>query len=169
VWAIFVVVPAAISVVSSLFSLSSGVSFAIAAAATSELQRRKGYKPGEGHFTERANNAYYGVKFDASAEYDLSRDLGRLGKAMPGLFQQFLNSSFDITRSEGEFLRTLMVPVLQILDELDIVQEMIQAQDEGATDLLNEVASRLAIVVIPVSRWLQQFPHSRKKSCSERS
>jgi hypothetical protein len=59
-----------------------------------------------------------------------------------------------------------MVPVLQVLDDLDIVRDMVENQDEDAGKLLNDVAGRLAIVVIPVSRWLQQFPKARVKEAS---
>lgn len=159
---IFMLGPVILSATGALFSLTGGMGFVATAATVSEWQRRKGYKPGEGRFTERANDAYYGVRPDISSDYALSRDLGVLLAAVPRTLGKFGDKSFDFTHSEGEFLRALMVPVLNTLGDLQAAKELVEEQgSEEAVDLLHAVADQLAIVLAPVTGWLEQFPGTR--------
>lgn len=161
-WFIFLVIPTAISAVSSLFSLTGGMQFAVAAVATREWQKNKGYRPGEGRFTERANDKYYGVRFEESTSDDLSHGLWQLSGSVPGLFKPYLESSFDFTVSEGMFLRALLAPALLALGDFEAAKLLVIEQDnEESRELFCEMTDRLASVVIPVVRWLEQFPAAR--------
>lgn len=164
-WFLFVLVPAATSAAAALFSLTGGMSFVVVAATTSEWQRRKGYKPGEGHFTERVDDTYYGVRLDSDADQDLSRDLGRLSAAAPGLLSKFAKKKFDLTTSDGEFLRSLMVPAIALVEDFETIKTMAaQESKPEVIDLLISMTDQLAAVVIPVARWLEQFPRVRATS-----
>ena len=164
-WVIFVIIPTVVSAVGSLFSLTGGMGFVAAAVATSEWQRRKSYRPGEGRFTERVNDKYYGVGFKETSDCDLSNNLWKLSVAAPSLFDSLTKLRFDITKSEGEFLRALLAPALLALDDFDVAKQL--AIDDGREDAMNllyETTDRLTSVIIPVVRWLEQFPRVRKVS-----
>lgn len=164
-WSLFVLVPAMTSAAVALFSLTGGMSFVVTAVTTSELQRRRGYKPGEGHFTERANDRYYGVCFDTNSGYDLSRDLGRLGSAAPGLLNKLANKRFDLTKSDGEFLRSLMAPAMALIEDFEAVKALaVEQAGQEVIDLLIAMTDQLAAVVIPVARWLEAFPRVKVTS-----
>lgn len=164
-WFLFVLIPAATSAATALFSLTGGMSFVVTAVTTSEVQRRKGYKPGEGHFTERANDKYYGVRFDNTSGYDLSQNLGRLGAVAPRLLLKFANKKFDLTKSEGEFLRCLMAPAMVVLEDFEAVKELAAEQGgQEVIDLLIAMTDQLAVVVVPVARWLEDFPRVKEAS-----
>lgn len=162
-WFLFVLVPTATSALGALFSLTGGMNFAVVAAATEGWQRRKGYRSGEGHFTERANNSYYGVKFDVHAQ-GLNQKLGNLALITPGLLGRFENKRFDLTRSEGEFLSSLLTSTVGAVADLRAARELVEEQGgQEAIELLLTMTDRLAAVVIPVVHWLEQFPSARVK------
>lgn len=164
---VFVMVPALVSAAGAAFSLIGGMGFVTTAAAINGWQRYKGYKPGEGHLTERANNKYYGVCLNISDSYDVSQGLGKLAQAAPKMFSKFVGHEFDMTRTEGEFLRVLMAPALVSAGDLDAAKELVtELGDDEAMNLLYETADRLAAVVLPVVRWLEQFPKARVRKAS---
>ena len=160
-WSFFIIGPALTAIATTLASMTGGMNFVVVAVAVSELQRRKNYKAGEGQFTERAGNTYYGVRFDKSSSYDLSQDLGRVAGAVPSLFESLIDLEFDMTKSEGQFLRAMLVPVMDMLPGFEEAKTM--AVDEDGMFLLNEITEQLVAVIIPVRAWLAQFPRKRKK------
>lgn len=166
-WFLFILGPAIVGVAGALFSLTGGMNFVVAAVATNEWHRRRGYKPDEGQFTERANDAYYGVGFDKNTDYDLSRNLGLLAATLPSLFNPFVNKRFDFTKSEGEFLRSLLEPAMQAHEAVQMAQEaVLDRQDEESMQFLQAAIDGLGVVVVPVVRYLEQFPDKRVKDMS---
>jgi hypothetical protein len=158
-WSFFILGPAVVGVASAISSLTGGMNFVAVAMAVLELQRRRGYKPEEGQFTERAGNNYYAVCFDTKSDYDLNRDLGRTAEAVPSHFESLAKFKFDMTKSEGEMLRALLMPVIDMLDKLDEVKSAVV--NDNDLNRLDEIAKQLIASIIPLQVWLAQFP--RKK------
>ncbi len=165
-WFLFVLVPAATSIVSTVFSLTGGVTTGAIAIATNYSQTRRGYRPGEGSLTERTNDTYYGVVFDEHSPYALNRDLWRLFKATPGPLAKFATKKFDLTRSEGELLASLMVPAMSLVGDMEAAKSLVMEHGHEAIDLLMEITSNMAIMLEPVVHWLTQFPQTRIKDVS---
>lgn len=158
-WSLFVVLPSLTAIATVLSSLTGGMSFVTIGVAVIELQRRRGYKPGEGEFTERAGNAYYAVCFDSQSEYDLNRELGRIAENVPSMFQDLIKFKFDMTKSEGEILRAMVISVIEHLDKLEDVKD--DAVANGNIEALNSATKQFISAVLPMRTWLAQFP--RKK------
>jgi hypothetical protein len=166
-WFIFPAMTALFSVSAALFSLTGGMHFAVVAAAASEWQRRKGYKAGEGELTQRANDKYYGVRLDDQSGYDLNKNLGRLSNIVPGLFEKMVDKEFDLTISEGEFLRTLLSPTLVHLGNIEEVIELVtQENNQEMIGVLSELTELLKVAIVPVVRWLEEFPAARTRKAS---
>lgn len=163
-WFLFIAVPAVASVTASLFSLTGGMKFAVTAVVTEGIQRKRGYRPGEGHFTERVNDLYYGVWADPEATCQISRNLGKLTLAVPSLLGTVSRKKFDLTLSEGEFLRLLMLPALAALEDLAAAKQLVEEQgDQEAIDLLIATTEQLGAVTLPVAYWLEQFPRVKEE------
>lgn len=165
-WFLFVAVPAAVSALSAVFSLTGGTTTAAVAVATNYSQRRCGYRPGEGSFTERANDTYYGVMFDGTSPYDINRDLWRLGSAIPGILGKFMGKKFDLTKSEGELLMSLMIPAMSAVADFEAAKELVIECGHEAVDLLLNMTDQMAATIQPVAHWLEQFPKLRIKDIS---
>lgn len=157
----FILLFAPFAFASAVVSLTGGATWMMAAAISSQLHRQNGYKPNEGHFTERCQNQYWGVWFDINSEYDLNRGLGELSAALPGIFP--CSKKFDMTQSEGEFLRAMMAPALAGLADFRAAKELVA--DMHGTDesfeLLYAEADKLASIAFPIARWLEQFPRTK--------
>lgn len=165
-WFLFVLVPAATSAMSAVFSLTGGATTVAVAIATNYSQRRCGYKPGEGSFTERTNDAYYGVLFDETSPHAINRDLWRLWKAAPRLLGKFFNKKFDLTKSEGELLMSLMIPAMSVVGDLEAARELVVECGLEAVGLLLDTTDQMATMLEPVVGWLGQFPTLRIKDVS---
>lgn len=168
-WAIFVVIPAAVGAVSAIFSLTGGGSFVVAAVATSEWTRRKGHRAGEGPLSRRANHTYYGVEANEDSEFHLNQDLGRLAGAVPSLFEKHMGLKFDFTKSEGDFLKEVLRPAMAAVDELETVKEFLGQQEQITEEqvvLYQEVHDRLYTVARTVASYLDMFPKSRVKKAA---
>lgn len=165
-WFLFILVPAASSVAGSIFSLTGGPKMAALAMATNELQRRGGYSPGEGALSERAQDMPYSVYFDSEDDYGLNRDLGFLSESLRSLFEPYLDSKFDVTKTEAEFLRTMLLPAMVSLEHLQSVRELVIENSidiDQAMPLIDDATDKLAYTARPVLAWFEKFPKTRTK------
>lgn len=160
-FALFILPIAITSMSSAVVSLTGGMGWVMAAASNTLFHRTRGYKPNEGHFTDRCQNQYFGVWFDSSSTYDINRALGQLSDALPGVFPD--TKKFDLTISEGEFLRDMLAPALEALTDFQAVKVLVLETNgsEESFRLLDAEADRLAIAAIPIARWLEQFPRAK--------
>lgn len=163
-WGLFILPIAVPSILSAVVGLTGGMKWVMAAAVNAQFHRRKGYKPNEGHFTPRCQDTYFGIWFDSKSSYDLNRDLGKLAEALPGIFP--IGKKFDMTMSEGEFLRTMMVPALGGLADFRAAKELVteMSGSEDSFQLLYAELENLANAAIPIARWLEEFPRTKDVS-----
>lgn len=164
-WFIFVIPMAVASSIGALLSVTTGMNFVIFAVAATEWQRRRGHRPGEGRFTERENDAYYGVGMDENSDHDLSMDLGRLAHYAPTAFAPHIGSRFDFTKSEGLLLRSILQPAVVVLNEVEVLKEALQEdpQNEDIQQALFAAADNLGTLVNPILTYLELFPATRVK------
>ncbi len=164
-WGLFILPIAIPSILSAVVGLTGGMKWVMAAAVNAQFHRRKGYKPNEGHFTPRCQDRYFGVWFDSESSYDLNRDLGELAEVLPGIFPM-IGKKFDMTISEGEFLRTMMVPALRGLVDFRAAKELVieMGGSEDSFRLMYAQLEDLANAAIPIARWLEEFPRTKDMS-----
>ncbi len=164
-WFIFPLIPAVISSVAALYTVTQTGHFAVFAIAMGAWERNYGYRKGEGRLTER-ENGYYGVSIDASSDHDITSDLGRLAKTMPtAFFAALTGRKYDFTVSEGAMFRTILLPAIKMLEEFEEIKA-IYIEDPANEDLLQvfeRAMELLTITVMPVVLLLQQFPKKRIK------
>jgi hypothetical protein len=167
-WFIFIVPPAMVAAMTAVLSLTGASTAALVAVVTNVDLRRRGYRPGEGHFTSREGSRRFGVRIDSGSENDLCRDLSRLAIIAPDEFKPFSNKRFDATMSEGEFLRGLVRPALRALEDIEAAKVLVLENpgNEEALEVLHDVAERFAGVLHPVVRWMSEFPRHRIKETS---
>lgn len=150
-WSLFIVGPAIASLTSTIVSLTGGAKFVAAAITAEQWHRQKGYRPGEGHLTRRAVGGNYGVRFDENSPYNINRVLGSLKKI--SLFNELKTMKFDMTESEENLLRAMLLPVEAAMKDMEAA-----LSGDIDTELLEEVSKRLMEVILPVKTWLQDFP-----------
>lgn len=165
-WFIFLIVPTAITAASSLFGATRGMAFVVTALGLDQWQRRRGYRLGEGQFTERENNGYYKVDLNTLSDHDLSARLGDLAAAFPKELAPYAKRRYDFTKSEGEMLRAVLAPVLfglsNLVEVYAIYREM--PDDPEALALVIATEDNLRTLLRPVIVFFEQFPTRRTRA-----
>lgn len=164
-WFLFIIPSVVAAGVAALFTVTTGMNFVIVALAGEMWQKRQGYKPGEGWFSEREGGIHYGTGLDEESDHDISRSLGRLAHRAPATFALYLNKKFDFTKTEGDLLRSILLPAISKLDELEdwMIDMQENPRDEEVGRLVLELAGELGKLVEPVLMFLSQFPNKRVK------
>lgn len=161
-WFLFVVPVAMVGAVGALFGLVNGGTILVVTLAADQWQRRRGHKPGEGVYTPREGGHVFGLRVAKDAKDDLGQFLAGLAHAFPDLFGRFEGKAFDLTESEGEFLRELTQPAKTQLDEYLVVVSMLS--DDDTEELLTQLRYRqekLIESLRPVARFLRNIPGTR--------
>jgi hypothetical protein len=161
-WFLFVVPVAVAGAVSALFGLVNGGTLLVVTLAADQWQRRRGHKPGEGVYTAREGGHVFGLRVCKNAGDDLGQFLAGLAHAFPDMFGRFEGKAFDLTESEGEFLRELTQPVKSRLDEyLEVVGLLSEDDTEELLTTLRYRQEKLVESLMPVSRYLRNVPGTR--------
>lgn len=171
-WSIFILPVALLGVVSAFLGMVNGGTILVITVAADQWQRSRGYKSGEGVFTDREGGHVFGLRV-AKESTDLGQFLWGMTEAFPDMFEEFSGTSFDLTESEGEFLRCLVQSAqLQLKSYLDLVSQEGDETEEttGQFDLppLEELELRerqLRAALAPVVKYLKEVPSGRVRKC----
>ena len=163
---IFLLPALIISSTAVLFTVTGGIHFVIVATAVAEWQRRKGFRGGEGGFSKREANRPYSTTADPGSDHDISMMLGVLATALPTVFSPFLHKRYDLTNTEGEQLRAMLVPAMQAFDNLEEVKALMteNPDSEDLLAVLEKAVTELGLAVRPIVVFLEQFPTKRVKA-----
>ncbi len=161
-WSIFILPVAVIGAVGAVLGLTNAGTIIVVTLATDQWQRRRGHKRGEGVCTDREGGHVFGLRVALNST-DLGQFLAGMVVAFPDLFAEFQDKSFGLTKSEGEFLRSLVSSAQGQLDEyLEVVGDL--ASDPESHELLLSLQhrqARLEAALVPIAKYLQDVPASR--------
>lgn len=165
-WAVFIAIPATTAVVGSVVRLTGGPRLAKMGLVILGWNRAKGYRPGEGQFSDRPEgNSYYAVEANLDSRYDLNQGLGALAATLPVDFKPFEGAKFDMTLTESELLRSMLIPAVDALKGATEAKELYRAypQEAEARHIAMEAYKNMRKAVQPVIVYLKQFPAGRIK------
>lgn len=163
-WAIFILPLALFGAVGALFGVVNGSTLVVVTLATDQWQRRRGHKPGEGALTDREGGHVFGLKVSREST-DLGQFLAGMVEAFPDLFEEFRDKSFDLTVSEGVFLRSMVTAAQGQLGEyLGIVEQVNEDPDnDDLVMILRYRQEQLRASLVPISKYLHDVPATRVK------
>ena len=124
----------------SLFSITGGGTFITLGLCLDLYQRRQGYKPGEGVSTQRYPR-FEGMVI--GGDDSVEKTLALVAEMWPQVLEPYVGKRFLLTQSEGEMLKTMLIPVVEALASGD------EVLIEGTLQ--------------PVLMFLQKFPSGRVK------
>lgn len=180
-WFLFVVPLALFGAGTAMLGMVNAGTIVVITVAADQWQRSRGYKPGEGVFTDREGGHVFGLRLAKEAlENDPENDpenasslelfLVGMSKAFPDMFGAFVGKSFDLTASEGEFLRSMVRAAEGQLNEYkDLASELRDDEEEDETELLAELSFRkeqLVAALSPIVLYLKNVPGTRVRSAT---
>lgn len=165
-WAIFIAVPAVTSIAAAFAKMMGGAKMATAGLMVTGWNLTHGHRPGEGRLTDRPlNNTYYAIEINIDSEYDLNRGLGVLAATLPVEFAPLQNKKFDMTISESELLRAVVIPAMAAIKTAHEAKEIFRAfpKEAEARQMAMQAYKTMREAVYPVALLLRQFPKRRVK------
>lgn len=155
-WFIFILPMAVVGAIGAVAGLVNGGTIIIVSLAADQWHRRRGHRHGEGIFTDREGGFLFGLKI-AKDSTDLGQFLAAMAETFPDHLGRFKDCAFDLTESEGEFLRS-MVRVSQ-----GILVEFIKVAESGDLELLASKKEQIENSLIPIIKFLDEIPSPRVK------
>lgn len=165
-WAIFIIVPAVTSIATAFAKMVGGTKMVTAGLGVVGWNLTHGHRPGEGRLTKRPmNHTYFGIEIDIDSEYDLNQGLGVLAATLPADFEPFVGKKFDMTISEDEMLRAVVIPAIEAVKNANQAKELYRAfpKEAEARQMAMEAYKAMRAAAHPVSLLLRQFPKRRVK------
>lgn len=171
-WFLFVVPLALLGAGTAMLGMVNAGTIVVVTVAADQWQRRRGYKPGEGVFTDREGGHVFGLRVAREAlenGTDLEMFLSGMSNAFPDMFGAFVGKSFDLTVTEGEFLRSMVQAAQGQLDEYKDLASELEDGEEDDNELLAELVFRkeqLVAALSPIVMYLKNVPGTRVRSTS---
>ncbi len=164
-WFLFVLPPLVAAASATILKTTGAGKLVTAGIFVMGWQVTRGYRAGEGQLTDRANGGkYWGISPDLDSDYDLNQGLGLLAAMMGKEFEPYIGKKFDMTESEGEQLRAMVIPAVDAAQQAH--QAMLYAQRRNMPDaprIAAELLKEMKKVAHPVVVFLRQFPKKRVK------
>jgi hypothetical protein len=162
-WFIFIVPVTILGAFGALFGLVNGAPIIVITLAADQWQRRRGYKPGEGLFTDRDAGHVFGTRIKPDSD-DLGSALSALVVTFPDMFGKFDNKSFDLTKSEGEMLRAMIettrAPFAEYAEAAQYMSANENEEPEYRAEMLR-LEEQLRTSLVPVKMFLENVPEVR--------
>jgi hypothetical protein len=164
-WFIFIVPVTIVGAFGALFGLVNGAPIIVVTLAADQWQRRRGYKPGEGIFTDREGGHIFGTKVSPDGT-DLGKFLNAMVQAFPDMFQEVDGKQYDLTESEGKMLRAMVQSAQGQLNEYLEVSTYLDATDPETITLVKYREEQLRAALTPVVMFLQEVPGVRVRKAA---
>lgn len=155
-WVIFILPMALVGAVGAIFGLVNGGAIITLSLVADQWHRQRGHRIGEGIFTDREGGFVFGLRV-AKDSTDLGQFLATMADLFPDSLGRFKNHSYDLTESEGVFLRSMVrvsqgilaefLTIVDIEDEIEILAK--KDQIEGS--------------LTPIILFLDNIPAPRAK------
>lgn len=152
----------AFAAVSSVIGLLGGGTAVGITIAVDQYQRLKGYKPGEGIFTERYDG-FKGVEVSTTSTSSIGSIVALFATMYPEL-QKYSDKRYLFTMSEGRQLYSMMEHITkQHIEFLDsgIAQAYLNDPDEELKEVIQQHHTNMTELIKPVVVFFSQFPEAR--------
>jgi hypothetical protein len=168
-WFIFIVPVTILGAAGALFGLVNGAPIIVVTIAADQWQRRRGYKPGEGLFTDREGGHVFGLRVEQDSPEDLGKGLSGLVLAFPDMFQEFDKKRFDLTESEGKMLRAMIEATKGHFDDYAEASQYVSSGGNEEPEYrleMQHIEERLRASLVPVAMFLRNVPEVRVKKAA---
>jgi hypothetical protein len=165
-WSLVILIPSLIGSVASFLGASGASRVVAPAFALDTYQRRRGYKGGDGWASTKTGEGHGSIiAIGYKNENDLlGQKLSQMAMYDTSLFAPFLNKRYEFTMSEGKFLSSMLEPLDVFTKQIAKLGQMMGHQENAhLNELIVIQIINLRKFLVPISKYLQEFPHRRVK------